>query len=259
MFCFLDFFFSLTILFFLSYCLPKCNWVSDSFLFAAASALFALGAWLAGGRFVHSGTVALQWLEQQIFGSLCVQCPFPRSMATLECPRHTRGAQWGMHRATLVPPCGQLQQARVFQKHWKSCLGLVFPCIFNKCAVKPKSCRCSHIGLTCAPTWSPRLGLSVSSCHVLCLSSSSPLPSSPAAWCWLANQCFEPKLGIQESCSQISLKCFLVFLCPLWQLYNLIINGSENLRLSAAGPLRLVLVFVLVSPKQLQLAQECFC
>lgn len=71
----------------------------------------------------------------------------------------------------------------------------------------------------------------------LCLSTPSPLPSSTAAWCWLANQCFEPKVGIQEPCSQTSLKCFLEFLCPVWQLYGLIINGSENHWVSVAGPL----------------------
>lgn len=69
--------------------------------------------------------------------------------------------------------------------------------------------------------------------------SSPPHPLSPpsqllgAEW---QNQCFEPKVGIQASCRQTSLKCFLVFLCPVWQLYSLIISGSENPQVSAAGP-----------------------
>lgn len=52
-----------------------------------------LGFWEPGGKFVHTGPVALQWLEQQMSSSLCVPCP--KGMATLQCPRHTWGAQWG--------------------------------------------------------------------------------------------------------------------------------------------------------------------
>lgn len=82
------------------------------------------------------------------------------------------------------------------------------------------------------PDWDS-VSSSMSSPTLQCI----PSPLIRSCWCWLANQCFEPKVGIQESCSQTSLKCFLLFLCPVWQLYNLIINGCENLGVSAAGPL----------------------
>lgn len=111
-----------------------------------------------------------------------------------------------------------------------------FPFIFNKCARENQILQVlMHRPDLCTHMQSQTGTLHVLSPCPLHLCTTSPLPSSAAAWCWVANQCFEQKVGIQESCRQTSLKCFLIFLCPVWPLYSLIINGSENLQVSAAG------------------------